>query len=168
MPYLSYTPSSTLPGISNPTSDSTKHRQCVLTNCTTSLYLPSPTPLLTPPSSSVTFSFTPALLSWPALNIYTPPLPCNYSPLILPHSKHVPFSPTRAAPPPHSHLPCSLHTHFTLGHSSHTCCWVIWKRPGPSCLVTISCRQLQRLVPEAARITGLLRTICKGHLGVMR
>lgn len=59
-------------------------------------------------------------------------------------------------------LPYSPCTHFTLGHSSHTCCCVIWKRPGPSCLVTISCRQLHRLVPEAERITGLLRTICRG------
>ena len=49
-----------------------------------------------------------------------------------------------------------LLTYFTLGHSSHTCCWVIWNRPGPRDLVTISCLQLHFLVPFAGFITGLL------------
>ena len=49
---------------------------------------------------------------------------------------------------------------MTLGHSSHTCCWVIWNLPGPKDLVTISCRQLHFLVPLAGFITGLLCVNC--------
>lgn len=52
-------------------------------------------------------------------------------------------------------------THLTLGHSSHTVCCIIWKRPGPSCLVVISCRQLHFLVPLAGLITGLFLVIFK-------
>lgn len=55
----------------------------------------------------------------------------------------------------------SLCTHWTLGHSSHTCCWVIWNRPGPSCMVFISWRQLHCLVPCASLATGRYLTTCK-------
>lgn len=51
-----------------------------------------------------------------------------------------------------------LKTYFTLGHSSHTVSWVIWNRPGPSCVVLISCLQLHFLLPGASLATGLLRT----------
>lgn len=51
-------------------------------------------------------------------------------------------------------------TYFTLGHSSHTISWVIWKRPGPSCVVLISCLQLHFLLPGASLAMGLLRTTC--------
>lgn len=49
-------------------------------------------------------------------------------------------------------------TYLTLGHSSHTVSWVIWKRPGPSCVVLISCLQLHFLLPGASLAIGLLRT----------
>ena len=49
-------------------------------------------------------------------------------------------------------------THLMLGHSSQTTSWVIWKRPGPSCVVLISCLQLHFLLPGASLATGLTRT----------
>lgn len=49
-------------------------------------------------------------------------------------------------------------TYLTFGHSSHTISWVIWKRPGPSCVVRISCLQLHFLFPGASLAMGLLRT----------
>lgn len=49
-------------------------------------------------------------------------------------------------------------THLILGHSSQTTSCVIWKRPGPSCVVLISCRQLHFLLPGASFATGLFRT----------
>lgn len=58
-------------------------------------------------------------------------------------------------------------THFILGHSSHTTSWVIWKRPGPSCVVLISCLQLHFLFPGASLATGLLRTTWAVHIDDM-
>lgn len=55
-------------------------------------------------------------------------------------------------------------TNFTLGHSSQTVCCIIWKRPGPKFLVTISCLQLHFRVPGAGLITGLLRVICNNKI----
>lgn len=49
-------------------------------------------------------------------------------------------------------------TYLILGHSSQTTSCVIWKRPGPSCVVLISCRQLHFLLPGASFATGLFRT----------
>ena len=49
-------------------------------------------------------------------------------------------------------------TYLTLGQSSQTCCCIIWKRPGPSCIVFISWRQLHLRVPDAGLATGLYRT----------
>lgn len=51
-------------------------------------------------------------------------------------------------------------TNFTLGHSSHTVCCIIWNLPGPKFLVTISCLQLHLRVPGAGLITGLFLVIC--------
>jgi hypothetical protein len=57
---------------------------------------------------------------------------------------------------------------LTFGHSSQTCCCVIWNLPGPSCRVTISWRQLQRLVPFAGFITGLLWVSWKSEMTLKR
>lgn len=51
-------------------------------------------------------------------------------------------------------------TNFTLGHSSHTVCCIIWNLPGPKFLVTISCLQLHLRVPGAGLMTGLFLVIC--------
>ena len=51
-------------------------------------------------------------------------------------------------------------TYLTLGQSSQTCCCIIWNRPGPSCIVFISCRQLHLRVPDVGFATGLYRTTC--------
>lgn len=48
--------------------------------------------------------------------------------------------------------------YFIFGHSSQTTSCVIWKRPGPSCVVLISWRQLHFLFPGASLAMGLFRT----------
>ena len=62
--------------------------------------------------------------------------------------------------PPKEFPKTKVKTHFTLGHSSQTCCCIIWNLPGPNCRVTISCLQLHFLVPLAGFATGLLCVIC--------
>ena len=54
-------------------------------------------------------------------------------------------------------------TYLTLGQSSQTCCCIIWNRPGPSCIVFISWRQLHLRVPDAGFATGLYRTTYTEH-----
>jgi len=51
--------------------------------------------------------------------------------------------------------------HLTFGHVSQTRCWAIWNRPGLSCTVFISLRQLHSRVPDVCCATLLLRSVSK-------